>query len=213
MHIGFIFDLDGVLTDTNTLHYTAWRRIADLEGVPFKPEYENVFRGLPRHKCLELLLDGKPVSESHEYYLLTLKDEYYLELVNRLTPADLLSGVADFLERARAQSIPMGLASSSKRAREVCGRLGILDYFSAIGDGDTVENHKPAPDIFLWVAGRLGIFPRQCVVFEDARSGVRGARDGGFWVIGLGEPINVGEAHRICDSLASLRPEDCTPPF
>jgi beta-phosphoglucomutase len=213
MPIGFIFDLDGVLTDTNALHYIAWRKIADLEGVPFKPEYENLFRGLPRHKCLELLLDGKPVSESHEYYLLTLKDEYYLELVNRLTPADLLSGVGDFLERAHAQSIPMGLASSSKRAREVCSRLGILDYFSAIGDGDTVENHKPAPDIFLWVAGRLGIFPRHCVVFEDARSGVQGARDGGFWVIGLGEPINVGEAHRICDSLSNLRPEDCTPPF
>ncbi len=213
MPIGFIFDLDGVLTDTNALQFIAWRKIATLEGVPFKPEFENRFRGLPRHKCLELLLDGKPASESHQYYLMTLKDEYYLEQVNRLTPADLIAGVGEFLSQARAQGIPLGLASSSKRARDVCLRLGILDYFSAVGDGDTVVNHKPAPDIFLWVAGRLGISPRDCVVFEDAQAGVQGALAGGFWVIGLGSPTNVGEAHRVCESLAELRPEDCMPPF
>ena len=213
MPIGFIFDLAGVLTDTNALQYIAWRKIATLEDVPFKTEYENLFRGLPRYKCLEILLDGKPTSDSHRTYLMHLKDTYYLELVHHLTAKDPLGGVADFLANAQAQGIPMGLASSSKRARDVCGRLGILDYFSAVGDGSTVVNHKPAPDIFLWVAGRLGISPNACVVFEDASVGVQGARAGGFWVIGLGEPSQVGEAHRIYKNLADVTPQDCIPPF
>jgi beta-phosphoglucomutase len=213
MPIGFIFDLDGVLTDTNALQFMAWRKIATLESVPFKPDYENLFRGLPRHKCLDLLLDGKPATDAHRAHLMHLKDTYYIEAVNLLTPSDLLDGVGDFLAQAQAQGIPLGLASSSRRAREVCVRLGILDCFMAVGDGSTVVNHKPAPDIFLWVAGRLGISPQTCVVFEDASVGVRGARAGGFWVVGLGEPHNVGEAHRIYPSLAHITPNDCLPPF
>ncbi len=214
MPIGFIFDLDGVLADTNTLQFQAWRKVAQLEQVIFKPEFETAFLGLPRHKCLDLLLDGKPATPEHRHYLMALKDTYYLELVNQLTPDDVLDGVVSFLSRAQAMGIGLGLASSSKRAREVCGRLNILHYFSAIGDGHTVIHHKPAPDIFIWVAGQLGISPQDCVVFEDATAGVRGARAGGFWVVGLGgDGSQVSEAHRVYPSLAHIQPEDCLPPL
>lgn len=214
MPIGFIFDLDGVLADTNRLQFQAWRKIAQLEDVPFKPQFETAFLGLPRHQCLDLLLDGKPASESRREYLMALKDAYYLELVNQLTAHDVSAGVVTFLSRAQAMGIRLGLASSSKRAREVCTQLNIIHYFSAIGDGHTVDNHKPAPDIFIWVAGQLGIPPQHCVVFEDATAGVRGARAGGFWVIGLGgDGSQVSEAHRIYPSLAHITPEMCLPPL
>ncbi len=121
--------------------------------------------------------------------------------------------MADFLAEAQAQGIKLGLASASRNAREVCERLGILSVFEAFGDASSVVNPKPAPDLFLWVAGGLGLNPQDCIVFEDAGAGIEAALAGRFWTVGLGPVERVGKAHRVRDGLQGARVADFVPPF
>ncbi|MBB5293259.1 beta-phosphoglucomutase family hydrolase (plasmid) [Deinococcus metallilatus] len=194
MNLGFIFDLDGVLTDTVELHYHSWQRLAEEEGVPFSREANAALLGRTREDALDLWLNGRPCSPEQRADLLWRKNASFLEALEGLGPGDLLPGVAELLHEARERGVRLGLASSSRNARRVCDRLGVTALFGAFADGSSVVNPKPAPDIFLWVAGRLGLHPTRCLVFEDSEAGVRAALAGGFPVVGLGDPARVGHA-------------------
>ncbi len=209
---GFIFDLDGVLTDTAEYHYWSWQRLADEEGLAFSREDNEALRGVSRRRSLEILLKGKTLPESVMEDYMARKNAYYLEDMERLTPADLLPGAGQFLAAARAEGIVLGLASASKNARMVCERLGILDLFRVIGDGYSVVNAKPAPDLFVWVAGGLGLNPKACTVFEDAEMGIAVAQQGGFYTVGIGPAERVGAAHQISTGLHELTPQQCLAP-
>lgn len=209
---GFIFDLDGVLTDTAEYHYLSWQRLADEEGLPFSREDNEALRGVSRRRSLEILLKGKTLPESVMEEHMTRKNAYYLEHMAHLTPADLLPGAGQFLAAARAEGIALGLASASKNAHLVCERLGILNLFTVIGDGYSVANAKPAPDLFLWVAGGLGLNPTVCTVFEDAEAGISAALQGGFYTVGIGPSERVGAAHQIHAGLHELTPHQCLAP-
>ncbi|GAA5512858.1 beta-phosphoglucomutase [Deinococcus carri] len=210
MERGFIFDLDGVLTDTVELHYHSWQRLAGEENVPFSREANAALLGRTREDALDLWLGGRSCSPEKRAELLRRKNAYFLEALEGLGAGDLLPGVADLLHAARAQGIRLGLASSSRNARQVCDRLGVTDLFDAFADGSSVVNPKPAPDIFLWVAGRLGLHPAHCVVFEDSEAGVRAARAGSFAVVGLGDPARVGGASLIRPDLRGAAPGEFT---
>jgi len=202
----FIFDLDGVITDTAELHYLSWKRLADEEGLPFTREDNEQLRGVSRRESLNRLLKGHPISEDTALEWMTRKNSYYRDYLQRLTPADRLPGVVDFLDQARAAGLLLGLGSASKNARDVLAHLELLELFDAIGDGNSVVNTKPAPDLFIWVAGRLNVSPPQAVVFEDAEAGIDAALAGGFWAVGIGT-ANVGHAHMRVPSLAAASVE------
>ena len=210
---GFIFDLDGVITDTAEYHYRSWQRLADELGIPFNREDNDALRGVPRRRSLELVLKGKTLPEDEMQRLMTLKNDYYRAFLTDITPDDLLPGVGDFLNAARAAGIKIGLGSASKNARDVLDRLGVMTLFDAIGDGSSVTNQKPAPDLFVWVAGALRLPPQQCVVFEDAEAGIDAAKTGGFWTVGLGPAERVGHAHRRIDGLIDVTINDFLPPL
>ncbi|MBI5931939.1 MAG: beta-phosphoglucomutase [Chloroflexi bacterium] len=197
MELGYIFDLDGVITDTAEYHYLAWKQLADEEKLPFTRQDNEALRGVPRRRSLELLLKGRVFPEAKMVEMETRKNGYYQALLENITPADLLPGVAQFLEAAQAAKIHLGIGSASKNAMPVIRRLGIEHFFDAIGDGYCVVNHKPAPDLFVWVAGRLGLWPTQCYVFEDAEAGVDAALAGGFHAVGIGPVERVGRAHYV----------------
>lgn len=201
MGLGFIFDMDGVLADTVELHYRSWKRLAQEEGHPFSREANEALLGRTREEALDLWLAGRPCLPGRREDLLRRKNAYFLEALAGLGPADALPGARELLHEAWAQGIRLGLASSSRNARKVCDQLGITALFDAFADGTSVVNPKPAPDVFLWVAGRLGLHPARCVVFEDAEAGVRAALAGGFRVVGLGSPARVGAAHRVRSDL------------
>lgn len=213
MTYGFIFDLDGVLTDTAEYHYRAWKKLADEEGLPFTRTDNEALRGVPRRRSLELLLKGRSLPEAEMDAWMARKNDYYRAFLAEITPDHLLPGVADFLAACRAEGIRIGLGSASKNARDVCVRLGIIDYFDAFGDGYSVTHAKPAPDLFLWVAGGLRLNPAQCIVFEDAEAGIEAALAGGFFTVGLGPVERVGRAHMIRDSLEGAHPRDFLPLF
>jgi kojibiose phosphorylase len=115
----------------------------------------------------------------------------------------LLPGAEALLDELRSAGVKVGIGSSSKNARFVVQRLGIADQVDAIADGYSVSQPKPAPDVFLHAAKQLGLEPEQCMVVEDAASGVEAARSR-MWVVGLGSVERVGGAHVVLNSLAGV---------
>lgn len=185
----FLFDLDGVITDTAEFHYLAWQKLADEEGIPFSRRDSDAMRGLSRHDSLKMLLKGHKIDEKTSQAWMVRKNNYYLAMLDRLSSDSLLPGVYRLLTEARDSGIHTAVASASRNAHLVLDRLGILHLFDAVGDGHSVVNPKPAPDLFLWTAGRVNANPRQSVVFEDARAGIEAALAGGFWTVGIGSAV------------------------
>ncbi len=204
----FIFDLDGVITDTAEYHFRAWKRLADEEGVPFTREDNEALRGVSRHQSLLLLLKGRELSEDQMETWMTRKNDYYRAFLKDVTPNDLLPGVKDFLHEAKARGLKLAIGSASKNAKDVIHNLGIADMLDAIGDGYSVSNPKPAPDLFVWAAGRLGVPSAESVVFEDAEAGVQAALAGGMFAVGLGPKSRVGKAHVVLPDLDGVKVDD-----
>ena len=205
---GFIFDLDGVITDTAEYHFRGWKRLADEEGFTFTREDNEHLRGIPRRESLLLILKDRNYPEEKILEMMERKNNYYLEFIKEVAPRDLLPGAKELLEDIRAAGLKNALGSASKNAGEVLDRLGIRSLFDAISDGHSVERQKPAPDLFLHAAAQLGLTSAECVVVEDAAAGIEAARAGGFRSIGLGPEGRVGKADAVFPSLANVRLED-----
>jgi beta-phosphoglucomutase len=205
---GFIFDLDGVITDTAEYHYRGWKRLAEQEGLPFTREDNEHLRGIPRRESLLLILKDRMYSEDKILEMMERKNNYYLEFIQEISPGDLLPGARELLEEIRAAGLKNALGSASKNAGEVVDRLGIRSLFDAISDGHSVERQKPAPDLFLHAARHLDLSAAECVVVEDAAAGIEAAVRGGFRSIGLGPPERVGKAEAIFASLSGVHLKD-----
>jgi beta-phosphoglucomutase len=202
---GFIFDLDGVLTDTAELHYLAWQKLAHEEGIPFNRQDNEALRGVSRRASLMLILGDRSYSEAQIQEMMERKNRYYVELIQNMTSKDLLLGAIAFLDELRQAGIKIGIGSASKNARTVIERLGIADKVDAIADGYSVQQPKPAPDLFLYSAKQLGLEPAQSVVVEDAAAGIEAALVAGMWAVGLGPVERVGAAHVVLPSLEGIQ--------
>jgi beta-phosphoglucomutase len=204
----FIFDLDGVITDTAEYHYRGWKRLAEEEGLSFSRVDNEHLRGIPRRESLMLILKDRVYSEAKILEMMERKNGYYLEFIKEISPRDLLPGAKELLEEIRAAGLKNALGSASKNAGEVLDRLGIRSLFDAVSDGHSVERQKPAPDLFLHAASQLDLLPAECVVVEDAAAGIEAARAGGFHSVGLGPPERIGEAEAVFPSLSGVRLAD-----
>jgi len=205
---GIIFDVDGVIADTTDFHYRAWLRLAEEENIPFSREtYFQQMAGTKREENLRVFTEGLDIDEATKQAWMERKQSYYTEFRDQLAPKDVLPGVVRIIEEAKAANLKIGVGSASKNAREVLENLQLLNRFDAFCDGFIPSNSKPAPDIFLWVAGALGLPPRNILVFEDSLAGVQAARTGGFYVIGLNSrPLE--NAHAQVPSLADANLAD-----
>ncbi len=210
---GFIFDLDGVLVDTAEYHYQAWKRLADEEGLPFDRQANEALRGIPRRESLMVILNGRKLPEEQIREMMERKNRYYLELVQKITPENMLPGTCDLLEEICKGGFKSAIGSSSKNTCDVVERLGIEPLFDAVADGNSVSKPKPAPDLFLFAASQLGLPPEVCVVVEDATAGIQAAQAGGFHTIGLGPLERVGEANVVLPSLDGVHLEELLAAF
>ena len=185
---GAIFDLDGVLVDTAKYHYQAWKRLANSVGVEFSLDDNEHLKGVSRAESLELILKKGNIEKSAEekQALMDVKNEWYLELAAEMNQDEALPGAIPFLESCKSKGIKIALGSSSKNAPMILERLGITHLFDAIVDGNVVSKSKPDPTVFLTAAEKLGLAPSECIVFEDAISGVQAAKTGGFYCVGIG---------------------------
>ena len=203
---GFLFDLDGVLVDTAQYHFLAWQRMAAELGIHFGEAENEQLKGVSRAESLNRILawGGKSLSDAEKQHWMTLKNDWYLELVRGMPADDYLPGAHEFLRASRAAGIKVALGSASKNAPLILERLGWIPLFDALVDGNVVTASKPDPEVFLEGARRLGLLPEECVVFEDSEAGVEAARRGGMKVVGIGHGL---DADLLVSGLDQLTPE------
>jgi len=180
-----IFDLDGTLVDSEPNYYEAGRRLLARYGVhDFSWEHHSRYIGISTRETLEALraeygIDA-PIDE-----LLAGEDKLYLELVRAST--EVFPEMRKFVERLYTAGAPMAVASGSSGAaiEAALGRTGLDPYFTTTVSAEEVAQGKPAPDVFLEAARRLGAAPAACVVLEDAAPGVLAAHAAGMRCIAV----------------------------
>ncbi len=179
---GLIFDCDGTIADTMPLHYKAWCAALREHDCDFPEAIFYELAGIPTPKIIEILNERHgytmPVQETADY-----KESLFLELLPQITP---IEPVIDIMNRY-AGKLPMAVATGGTRS--ICTKtlegLGLLGHFKAIVTADDVEHGKPAPDIFLEAARRIGIAPELCEAYEDAELGLQAARAAGMSAVDI----------------------------
>lgn len=194
-----IFDLDGVITDTARYHYLAWKKLADELGIYFDEVINERLRGVSRLESLEIILERsqRQYSRVEKEHLANKKNEYYKEMIKRITPDDLLPGVKEFIEELKKRRIRTAIASVSKNAFTVIENLKVKDKFDYIVDANEIKRGKPDPEIFLNAAEHLGVLPEKCIGIEDAAAGITAIKRAGMLAVGVGNPETVKEADLI----------------
>ncbi len=202
----FLFDLDGVIVDTAIYHYQAWRRMANELGFDLSEEFNETLKGISRTESLELILaeGGLTLPDDRKAELARQKNDWYLELVSRMSPNDILPGIPAFFAQTRQAGIKTALGSVSKNARLILDRIGMIDAFDAIIDGNKISNSKPDPEVFLKGAAELNVIPAGCVVFEDAVAGIAAGKTGGMKTVGIGSPDVLTAADIVLPSLENI---------
>lgn len=209
-----IFNLDGVITETASVHARAWKQVFDeflarraaqtgLAFVPFdlESDYRRHVDGKPRIAGVLSFLaargidvpmgaPGNPAERETAQGLASAKDYYFAELLTR-EGVHVSTSAEPLLREARTRGMRTAVASSSHHCAEVLRAAGLTTLLDARVDGVDLDRlglkGKPSPDMFLEAARRLGVSPIRAAVFEDATAGVVAARTGGFGlVVGIG---------------------------
>jgi beta-phosphoglucomutase len=195
-HTGFIFDLDGVIVDTAKYHYLAWKKLANELGFEFTHEQNELFKGVSRKRCLEILLEIGAIKATQEQFDLWMieKNEDYLAYIEEMDASEILPDVPKVLNYLKDKNIPIGLGSASKNAKPILEKVNLLSYFDVIVDGNNVTKAKPDPEVFLMAAQQLGVPAENCIVFEDAVAGIQAANAAKMISIGIGDARILSEA-------------------
>ncbi|WP_442794369.1 beta-phosphoglucomutase [Pelobium manganitolerans] len=203
---GLLFDLDGVLVDTAVYHYKAWLRLAKTMGFTFSELQNEELKGISRMDSLDKVLAWGNVQKSTEekLALATQKNDWYVEMINKMTPAEVLPGALNFLQQAKQAGYKMALGSASKNSATILKNTNLAHFFDAIVDGNSVSKSKPDPEVFLKGAQELALQPQQCVVFEDAEAGIIAAKRGGMKAIGIGDKNILKQADKVVAGLGQL---------
>lgn len=195
---GFVFDLDGVITDTSVFHSKAWHQLADKVGAPWDQKLEDGLKGISRMDSLDMILKAGNVTENYtqaeKESLAKEKNERYLNLVNEMTPANILPGIKEFLDELISNGYLISLASASKNSPTVLEKLGLTSYFPKVVDPASLKNGKPDPEIYIDGATLLGLKPEQAIGVEDAESGIQSINGAGETSIGIGKKENLKDA-------------------
>jgi beta-phosphoglucomutase len=201
-----IFDLDGVIVDTAKYHFLAWKRLSDQLGINFTEEDNERLKGVSRMSSLEIILEiGKrKVDEKLKQEYATKKNNWYVEYISKMTPDEILPGCLSFINELRKADIRVAVGSASKNTPMILDRVGILDLFDAVADGNIVKKAKPDPEVFIKAAEMIGIIPEKCVVFEDAVAGVKAALNAHMMCIGVGSCAILKEAHFVISGLDKI---------
>jgi len=125
---GFIFDLDGVIVDTAKYHYLAWKNLAIELGFEFTQEQNELFKGVSRKRCLEILLDIGKVEATQDQFdrWMVEKNEDYLKYIEKMDASEILPDVPKVLDFLKKRKIPLALGSASKNAEPILEKVGLL---------------------------------------------------------------------------------------
>lgn len=208
MKKGFVFDLDGVITDTAKFHYIAWKDLAANLGITIDETFNETLKGISRMDSLDRILAyGRKENDfttAEKEVLAQKKNDEYVKLLDDLSETDLLPGVHDFLIQAKEHNIPCSIASASKNAPMILEKLGVLDFFGHIVDPETLKKGKPDPEIFVKAAESIKVAPQDAVGFEDAQAGIEGIKAAGMYAVGISATEVLVEADLQVASMSEL---------
>lgn len=178
--------MDGLMVDTEPLARQAWARTVAPHGHDISDDLYGRMLGRRTVESAQLVLDALPLALTHEE-LAARKTAEYLAILEPGVPV--MPGLWELLARIEALGLPWGVATSTPRAvaEIVLGKLGVVGRYSALACGDEVAHGKPAPDIFLLAAARLGVAPQACLALEDSAAGCAAAVAAGMRVAAVGE--------------------------
>jgi beta-phosphoglucomutase family hydrolase len=181
---GLIFDCDGTLADTMPLHWRAWQLITRRHDLHFPEDRFYALGGVPSRDILKMLSQeqGRPldhIAVAHE------KEDAYLPLMGQVEPIQAVVEIA----RSNFGKLPMAVASGGTQAiiNQVLEQLKIRHFFNAVVTSEMVKKQKPAPDIFLEAARRIGVEPKFCRAFEDTELGLQAIRAAGMDAVDVRE--------------------------
>lgn len=202
-----VFDMDGVLIDSEPLHYQALHEVLAAEGHNWTEQDNERLLGTTVPDTFRIIGDTIPLENPPEAYI-----ETYEAMVLGILEGELQAapGVASLLEALKERRMPLAVASSSRRSwvDATLRSLEIRDYFSSVITGDDVENGKPAPDIYLLTAETLGFSPAACCAIEDAPNGILAAKRAGMRVVAVRtlytQHLSLDGADRLVNSLLEL---------
>ncbi len=187
-----VFDLDGVVTSTDTFHYKAWKRLSDSYGWQFDRELNEQLRGISRRASLQVILDHNNVvlGEEEALRLTTLKNTWYRESLSDLVPEDVLPGILPLLAELKQRGIRTAIASASRNASYILERLSLISSFDVVVPAETVIRGKPDPEVFARAADMLGLFPEECCGIEDAQAGIEAVNVALMRSVGVGSAVD-----------------------
>ena len=204
-----IFDMDGVIIDSEPMALKVERRLFAEFGIRVSRTEHETFIGTPVRQMWIRLKKKHRLRHSVDA-ILAMGRRNYREYLRTHEPPPPVPGVKAFIRRLRRRGLELAIASSSSRKtiRAVCRRLELGRFFSAAIGGDDVSRWKPAPDIFLRAAAAAGSEPAQCLVIEDSHNGVIAAKRAGMRCVGLRNPgsgrQDLSDADVVVDSFAEL---------
>ena len=201
-----IFDLDGVLVSTDEQHYQGWKALCDRLSIPFDRETNNRFRGVSRMACVDILeeISGRSFTPEQKLEYAAWKNERYRSLLSTHSPESVTAEVRTTLDALRARGLLLAVGSSSKNAKFILERIGLGDYFDAVSDGTNISRSKPDPEVFLKAAEFLGMPAADCLVVEDAVSGVEAAHNAGMAAASVGDAAANGCGDYVLASFGGL---------
>lgn len=188
----FIFDMDGVIIDSENLHSVTKVQAIRSFGVEVSEADLNLqsYVGRSAKSFFSDVLAKYPELGDDWEVLAKKKHELYQKILREAPDLKPIDGIPELLARLKEKGYKIGLGSSSIMANVqlVLNRFGIIDYFDAIAAGSEVEHAKPAPDVYLLAASRLGVAPENCTVVEDAAAGIAAANAAGMRCIAVRNP-------------------------
>lgn len=208
----FIFDLDGVITDTAEFHFFAWQKLAQELGVSMDRQFNEQLKGISRMESLERILELTPSSRSLSYEerlrLANQKNDHYLEFIDLINPDYILPGIESLLKKIKAQHIKIALGSASKNALKVLEKLLLTNYFDYVVDATKVTKGKPNPETFTTAADFLNIPYSECIGLEDAAVGVEAINKANMFSVGVGALEHLSHADYLVGNTSELMFEE-----
>jgi HAD superfamily hydrolase (TIGR01509 family) len=200
-----IFDCDGTLVDSEPLARTAWERSLAPYGYALTDADAESCIGLPYPRVHAYFADRAELPAADAFW-----GEFSGELFTLIdSELELFEDAVGAVRSLRSRGVPVAVASSSPRERleRTLGRAGLLDAFDVVVAGDEVAHGKPAPDMFLLAAARLGVEPSACVVIEDSPPGVQAGIAAGMFTLAVcrvpGTEASLAAADRVVDTVSA----------
>ncbi len=182
MKKGAVFDLDGTLIDTSALHTKAWIKLFSKYGIELSKEEIEEHSGKKNIFFIELVTGKRNRNNLDAHALSREKDSIVMDII-RNEPPVLQPHAQQLLTMLKAQGTKLALATSATKSTAELLAKDLLEIFEVAVFADDITLSKPNPEIFLLAVQKLNLKPEECVVFEDAESGVRAAKTGGFYCV------------------------------